>query len=142
MEQQTVFERIYAVVRRIPAGKVASYGQVAWLAGNPRWARVVGYALHRNPDPDTIPCHRGFIHVPVAQKLLHVPDQSMHRKAGTGFASVGADCCKILSYLDLTELEMGSHCRSGNGFRALLCQLPQILQIIGQPVYRLYGQSP
>ena len=58
MEQQTVFERIYAVVRRIPAGKVASYGQVAWLAGNPRWARVVGYALHRNPDPDTIPCHR------------------------------------------------------------------------------------
>ena len=58
MEQQTVFERIYAVVRRIPAGKVASYGQVAWLAGNPRWARVVGYALHRNPNPDTIPCHR------------------------------------------------------------------------------------
>ena len=58
MEQQSAFERIYAVVRRIPAGKVASYGQVAGLAGNPRWARVVGYALHRNPDPGTIPCHR------------------------------------------------------------------------------------
>lgn len=52
------FERIYAVVRRIPRGTVASYGQVAALAGNPRWARVVGYALHANPDPDTIPCYR------------------------------------------------------------------------------------
>ncbi len=52
------FERIYAIVRQIPAGTVATYGQVARLAGNPRWARVVGYALHRNPDPAQIPCHR------------------------------------------------------------------------------------
>ena len=52
------FERIYAVVRRIPRGKVATYGQVAALAGNPRWARVVGYALHVNPEPGAIPCHR------------------------------------------------------------------------------------
>ena len=44
------FERIYEVVRRIPRGKVASYGQVAALAGNRRWSRVVGYALHVNPD--------------------------------------------------------------------------------------------
>lgn len=54
----STFERIYAVVRRIPRGRVASYGQVAALAGNPRWARVVGYALHVNPEPGTIPCHR------------------------------------------------------------------------------------
>lgn len=54
----TVFEQIYAVVSRIPRGKVASYGQVARLAGNPRWARVVGYALHVNPDPAHIPCFR------------------------------------------------------------------------------------
>lgn len=53
-----VFERIYAQVRRIPRGKVATYGQIALLAGNPRWARVVGYALHVNPDPKTIKCHR------------------------------------------------------------------------------------
>lgn len=53
-----VFERIYAVVRQIPPGTVATYGQVAALAGNPRWARVVGYALHVNPDPDGIPCFR------------------------------------------------------------------------------------
>lgn len=52
------FERIYEVVRRIPRGCVASYGQVAALAGNPRWSRVVGYALHANPDPEGIPCYR------------------------------------------------------------------------------------
>lgn len=52
------FEKIYEVVKSIPKGKVATYGQVALLAGNPRWARVVGYALHANPDPSTIPCHR------------------------------------------------------------------------------------
>lgn len=49
---------IYMVVSRIPRGKVATYGQIARLAGNPRWSRVVGYALHVNPDPQHIPCHR------------------------------------------------------------------------------------
>ena len=52
------FEKIYEVVKSIPEGKVATYGQVALLAGNPRWARVVGYALHVNPEPGVIPCHR------------------------------------------------------------------------------------
>ena len=52
------FEKIYEVVRKIPRGYVATSGQVAALAGNPRWARVVGYALHANPDPDGIPCYR------------------------------------------------------------------------------------
>ena len=52
------FEKIYEVVKNIPEGRVATYGQVALLAGNPRWARVVGYALHVNPEPITIPCHR------------------------------------------------------------------------------------
>ncbi|MBQ4517116.1 MAG: MGMT family protein [Clostridia bacterium] len=52
------FEKIYEVVKSIPKGKVATYGQVALLAGNPRWARVVGYALHINPEPGIIPCHR------------------------------------------------------------------------------------
>ena len=54
----SVFEKIYEVVKGIPKGKVMTYGQVALLAGNPRWARVVGYALHNNPSPGTIPCHR------------------------------------------------------------------------------------
>lgn len=52
------FEKIYEVVKSIPRGKVASYGTVALLAGNPRWSRVVGYALHVNPQPGIIPCHR------------------------------------------------------------------------------------
>lgn len=52
------FERIYAAVKLIPPGSVASYGQVAEAAGNRRWARVVGYALHVNPEPGVIPCHR------------------------------------------------------------------------------------
>lgn len=52
------FGRIYQVVSQIPKGMVCTYGHVACLAGNPRWARVVGYALHANPDPDTIPCYR------------------------------------------------------------------------------------
>lgn len=54
----SVFKKIYSVVRRIPEGKVATYGQVAFAAGNPRWARVVGYALHVNPDPSFIKCYR------------------------------------------------------------------------------------
>ena len=52
------YEKIYDVVCQIPKGTVATYGQVAALAGNRRWARVVGYALHVNPDPDRIPCYR------------------------------------------------------------------------------------
>lgn len=52
------YEKIYDVVRQIPKGTVATYGQVAALAGNKRWARVVGYALHVNPDPENIPCYR------------------------------------------------------------------------------------
>ncbi len=53
-----VFKKIYDVVCQIPKGKVATYGTVARIAGNPRWARVVGYALHVNPAPGIIPCHR------------------------------------------------------------------------------------
>lgn len=54
----TTFEIIYEIVKKIPRGKVATYGQIARLAGNAGWARVVGYALHANPEPDKIPCYR------------------------------------------------------------------------------------
>ena len=50
--------RIYEVVKRIPKGHVATYGQVAAMAGEPKMARAVGNALHRNPDPEHIPCFR------------------------------------------------------------------------------------
>lgn len=52
------FESVYEVVRQIPRGKVATYGQVAILAGDPRGARTVGWALHGNPDEVNIPCYR------------------------------------------------------------------------------------
>ncbi len=50
------FGRVYDAVRQIPVGKVSTYGEIARLAGNPRWARVVGYALHSAPED--VPCHR------------------------------------------------------------------------------------
>lgn len=58
MKNMNAYEKIYEVVKSIPEGRVATYGQVAFLSGNPRWARVVGYALHVNPEPDLIPCYR------------------------------------------------------------------------------------
>ena len=73
---KTTFELIYDVVRKIPRGCVATYGQIATLAGNPRWSRVVGYALHVNPEPGIIPCHR------VAAIFLS-------KSAGRAFSSVG-----------------------------------------------------
>jgi O-6-methylguanine DNA methyltransferase len=50
--------RIYEAVKKIPYGRVATYAQVAELAGDRKMARAVGNALHRNPDPDHIPCFR------------------------------------------------------------------------------------
>lgn len=51
-------KRIYESVKKIPRGKVATYGQVAAMAGNPKMCRAVGNALHKNPDPDGTPCYR------------------------------------------------------------------------------------
>lgn len=51
-------KRIYEAVKKIPAGHVATYGQVAALAGDKKMARAVGNALHKNPDPENIPCFR------------------------------------------------------------------------------------
>ena len=52
-----VFAAFLDVVRQIPAGQVATYGQIARLAGRPRCARTVGYALSDCRDP-AVPCHR------------------------------------------------------------------------------------
>jgi len=52
------YPRIWAVVRRIPRGKVATYGQIAALAGLPHAPRVAGYALHALPDGSAVPWHR------------------------------------------------------------------------------------
>jgi methylated-DNA-protein-cysteine methyltransferase related protein len=52
------YQRIYRVVRRIPKGRVATYGQIASLAGLAGHARQVGYALHALPDGTIVPWHR------------------------------------------------------------------------------------
>ena len=51
-------KRIYEAVKKIPRGRVATYGQIAMLAGNKNMCRAVGNALHKNPNPDDIPCYR------------------------------------------------------------------------------------
>lgn len=51
-------KKIYDIVKTIPPGKVMTYGQIAEKLGNPKLARVVGNALHNNPTPIIVPCHR------------------------------------------------------------------------------------
>lgn len=54
---QPFSQRLYALARAIPPGKVASYGQLALMLGRPRGARIAGWAMARCPDR-AVPCHR------------------------------------------------------------------------------------
>jgi methylated-DNA-protein-cysteine methyltransferase-like protein len=58
MKKIDLYSRFYEVIQQIPKGKVATYGQVASLAGFPGYARQVGYALHATPDGIDLPWHR------------------------------------------------------------------------------------
>jgi methylated-DNA-protein-cysteine methyltransferase-like protein len=58
MGDRSIYSRIYGIVNRIPRGKVATYGQIAGLAGVPGHARQVGYALHSLPDGSEVPWQR------------------------------------------------------------------------------------
>lgn len=95
------FEKIYDVVKRIPEGRVATYGKVATAAGNPRWSQVVGYALHANPSPGEIPCHR------VVRK---------DGRVAQSFAFGGEDMQRLLlegegvSFIDRFTVDMAKHC--------------------------------
>lgn len=51
-------DKVYTIVKQIPKGKVATYGQIAALVGNPKAARAVGMCMKHNPDIPVIPCHR------------------------------------------------------------------------------------
>lgn len=55
---ENFFERVYEYLRSVPRGKVVTYGQIARAIGAPKSARQVGFALHVNPMPGIIPCHR------------------------------------------------------------------------------------
>lgn len=52
------FNQVYQLVKKIPEGKVSTYGEIARALGHPHSSKAVGYALHSNPDHDNIPCHR------------------------------------------------------------------------------------
>ncbi len=58
MRSQNFFDKVYEFLRQIPEGKVVTYGQIACAIGSPRASRQVGYALHVNPEPYILPCHR------------------------------------------------------------------------------------
>lgn len=51
-------QQVYDLLRRIPKGKVLTYGRLAEMLGNKKWARCVGNALHVNPDGDAYPCYK------------------------------------------------------------------------------------
>ena len=69
---ESLHERIHAVVSRVPKGRIATYGQIAHLAGLPRQARLVGYALHALPVNTRVPWHR----VVNAQGAISTPPRS------------------------------------------------------------------
>ena len=52
------FQEVYEIVKKIPEGKVATYGQIAKILCEPRKAKIVGWALHANPYKGMVPCHR------------------------------------------------------------------------------------
>lgn len=52
------FEDVYGIVKKIPKGKVSTYGQIARILGQPTKSKIVGWALHSNPYPGVVPCHR------------------------------------------------------------------------------------
>ena len=56
MERMEFFSQVYEIVAAIPRGKVATYGQIAWMLGMPNRSRMVGQAMHWAPDG--LPCHR------------------------------------------------------------------------------------
>lgn len=75
-----LYKRFYAVIRKIPRGRVATYGQIARIAGMPRHARHVGYALAVLPDEETLPWHRVLNSKGEISAREH-PDSAQHQRA-------------------------------------------------------------
>jgi methylated-DNA-protein-cysteine methyltransferase-like protein len=86
----SAYARIYAVVRRIPLGKVATYGQVAELAGLGGHARQVGYALHALPTGTTVPWHR-VLNAAGAVSLRTAPGEELTQRQLLEREGVGFD---------------------------------------------------
>ncbi len=58
MKKKLDCEKLYEILRGIPRGRVVTYGTLAKMLGNKKWARAVGNALHKNPDGDKNPCYK------------------------------------------------------------------------------------
>ena len=97
----TTFDKVYEAVKLIPKGSVATYGQIAEAVGNKRLSRVVGYALHVNPQPGVIPCHR------VVKR-----DGEVSRAFAFGGANRQVELLRAegVAFVDGTHVDMPAHC--------------------------------
>ncbi|HKO14878.1 MAG TPA: methylated-DNA--[protein]-cysteine S-methyltransferase [Gemmatimonadaceae bacterium] len=88
------YQKIYAAVRRIPRGRVCTYGEIAALAGMPRQPRVVGYALYALPAGSTVPWHRvinarGMVSLRGAIRGSDLPQRLRLEREGVAFDARG-----------------------------------------------------
>jgi len=97
----TTFDRIYEAVKRVPRGSVATYGQIAEAVGSRRLSRVVGYALHVNPEPGVVPCHR-----------IVMRDGSVSSAFAFGGANRQVELLRAegVMFLDGSHVDMAKHC--------------------------------
>jgi methylated-DNA-protein-cysteine methyltransferase-like protein len=105
MSKQSKWERIYSVVKQIPEGRVATYGQIATLAGYYRQARQVGYALHAVPSDD-IPWHR-VINAQGKISLNHEMGGAVQRKMleneGVVFSPAGIIALRLFQWQPILD---------------------------------------
>jgi len=100
MQENGIYPRIYRIIRRIPPGRVATYGQIARLVGIAGHARQVGYALHSMPEGSHLPWHRvvnrnGQIRIP-SNPLARSMQRTFLEAEGVAF---GADeCIDLVKY--------------------------------------------
>lgn len=96
--------RIYEAVKKIPKGCVATYGQVAEMAGDKKMCRAVGNALHHNPDPENIPCYR------VVNSKGELSGEFAFGGAGRQQALLEADGIEVVDgKVDLKKYQMKFH---------------------------------
>lgn len=105
--QGSFFDLVYEVVKKIPRGKVATYGQIARMCGSPPSSRAVGYALHVNPFPGIVPCHRvvnregrlapgfAFGGAEVQRDLLEREGVKVRKESSLYFVDIEQYCWKI-----------------------------------------------
>lgn len=94
-------ERVYAVVERIPYGRVTTYGRIARALGTPRSARMVGWALHRTPPERHLPAHRVVNRAGFLSGALHFghPDRMRILLEDEGVPFIGEDTVDLQTVL-------------------------------------------